>query len=165
MPVLVALPVWGFIYATTLAPPTDPNDPLTQGREIYSAQCAVCHGAAGGGGVGFALTDGDVLATFPDWRDHAMWVREGAASANADGTYGDAEREGGQRSVNELSGVMPAFGDFTDEELLAVVRYEREALSGVTADDGDEQELIDATEGLIDPAEALGGDTGGDTGG
>jgi mono/diheme cytochrome c family protein len=156
MPVLVALPIWGFIYATTLEPPTLADDPLTVGREIYSGQCAVCHGASGGGGVGFALADGDVLETFPEWRDHAVWVREGAASANPDGTYGNPDREGGPRTVDELSGVMPAFPDLTDDELLAVVRYEREGLSG--ADPEEEQELVDATEGVTDPAEALAGE-------
>jgi mono/diheme cytochrome c family protein len=156
MPVLVALPIWGFMYATTLEPPTEADDPLTVGREIYSSQCAVCHGASGGGGVGFALTGGDVLATFPEWRDHANWIREGAASANPDGTYGNPDREGGPRNVEELSGVMPAFPDLSDEELLAVTRYEREGLSG--ADPAEEQELTDATEGVIDPAEALAGE-------
>jgi mono/diheme cytochrome c family protein len=156
MPVLAALPVWGFIYATTLEPPTAADDPLAVGREIYTSQCAVCHGTSGGGGVGFALTGGDVLATFPEWRDHAVWVREGAASANPDGTYGNPDREGGPRTIEELSGVMPAFPDLTDEELLAVVRYEREGLSG--ADPAEEQELVDATEGVTDPAAALAGE-------
>ncbi|MGH9117425.1 MAG: c-type cytochrome, partial [Acidimicrobiales bacterium] len=158
LPVLVALPVWGFIYATTLEPPTDPNDPLTLGREIYSSQCAVCHGTGGGGGVGPAFTDGDAAATFPGWRDHAIWVREGAPSANPDGSYGDPERPGGQRTIDDLSGIMPAFPALTDEELLAVVRYEREGLGGT--DPEEEQDLVDATEGVTDPAEALAGDGG-----
>jgi mono/diheme cytochrome c family protein len=155
LPVLVALPIWGFIYATTLEPPTEADDPLAVGQEIYSSQCAVCHGASGGGGVGPALSDGDTVATFPEWRDHALWVREGAASANPDGTYGDPDREGGQRSIDDLSGVMPAFPDLSDADLLAVVRYEREGLSGAAPEE--EQELVDATEGVTDPTEALAG--------
>jgi mono/diheme cytochrome c family protein len=146
MPVLAGLPIWGFIYATTLEPPTTPDDPLAVGREIYTGQCATCHGATGGGGVGPALTEGDTLLTFPDFRDHLVWVREGTEAANPDGTYGDPQREGGPRTLEDLPGTMPAFGDLTDEELLAVVRYEREQLSGADPEDEAEAELIAAIE-------------------
>jgi mono/diheme cytochrome c family protein len=146
MPVLAGLPIWGLVYATTLEPPTEPNDPLAVGEEIYTGQCATCHGATGGGGVGPALTDGDTLLTFPDFRDHVVWVRDGTAAANPDGTYGDPEREGGARTLEDLPGTMPAFGDLSDEELLAVVRYEREQLSGADPEDEAEAELIAAIE-------------------
>ena len=42
--------------------------PLGDGVEVYS-NCAGCHGADGGGGVGYAFTDGEVLATFPHIAD------------------------------------------------------------------------------------------------
>ncbi|MGH9245025.1 MAG: c-type cytochrome, partial [Acidimicrobiales bacterium] len=158
MPVLVALPVWGFVYANTLEPPTDTEGPLAVGRAIYTGNCAVCHGATGGGGAGPALTDGDTVLTFPDFRDHAAWVVNGAAQgANPDGSYGDPDREGGPRTVAEFSGIMPAFGDLTPEELLAVVRYEREVLGGHDVE-AEEPELFEASEGLIDPAEVLEGE-------
>jgi hypothetical protein len=50
---------------------------------------------------------------------------------------------------------MPGFPDLSDADLLAVVRYEREGLSGAAPEE--EQELVDATEGVTDPAQALAG--------
>jgi mono/diheme cytochrome c family protein len=162
MPVLVALPVWGFIYATTLETPTNPNDPLTVGQEVYG-QCAPCHGATGGGGVGPALTDGDTVLTFPDFRDHLIWVRDGTAAARPDRTYGDPNREGGAHTLDDFSGTMPAFGSLSEEDLIAVVRYEREVLSGV--DPADEPDLVAASEGDMTLDELLAGSDEGASGG
>jgi mono/diheme cytochrome c family protein len=163
LPVLVALPVWGFVYATTLETPTSPNDPLTVGREVYG-QCASCHGASGGGGVGPALTEGDTLLTFPDFRDHLIWVRDGTEAANPDGTYGDPDREGGARTLDDFSGTMPAFGgSLSEEELIAVVRFEREVLSG--ADPAEEPDLVAASEGEMTLDELLAGSDEGASGG
>jgi mono/diheme cytochrome c family protein len=160
MPVLAGLPLWAFIFATTLSPPgLGENDPLMIGREIYAGKCASCHGAAGGGGVGPALTNGDVLLTFPDPLDHIAWVEGGEASAAEDGTYGDPSRAGGQRNVSTFAGRMPAFGtSLSPEEIAAVVRYEREVLSGAEP----EPELTDPEAATGDQA---GGDEGGDSSG
>ncbi len=57
----------------------------------------------------------------------------GSAGTGPDGTpYGDPDREGGQHTTYSCNGnAMPAFGKtLTHAELLAVVRYEREVLSG-----------------------------------
>jgi mono/diheme cytochrome c family protein len=155
MPVLAGLPIWGFIYATTLDAPTDPNDPLTVGQRIFTGQCATCHGARGGGGVGPALHEGELALTFPDFRDHIVWVRDGTAAANPDGTYGDPQREGGPRTLKDFAGTMPAFADLSEEELLAVVRYEREVLSEIPTED--EPELAEASDGAITLDELLEG--------
>lgn len=118
MPVLVVLPLWGWLYWQTMEPPPPPEDgPLAQGEELYT-QCAVCHGPTGGGGVGPALADGAVLRTWPDAADHIEWVELGSDNWPEE-TYGAEEKpkEGG----------MPGFeGTLTEEEIALVVRYERQ---------------------------------------
>ena len=99
------------------------NSPdLEQGRAIYEAECASCHGAD--------------LEGHPDWR-----------SANEDGTYPapphdagghtwhhgdimlhDYIKRGGQAVLDEMgvafTSGMPAFGDrLTDEDIEAVLDY------------------------------------------
>lgn len=132
VPVLALLPVWGFVYAGSLAEPEeDLSDPvLVLGEEVYR-NCAGCHGANGGGGAGRPLNEGDVLLTFPDIADQVEWVREGSALVGGAGNpYGSPDRPGGQRISGEGGyGQMPGF-DLTEEELIAVSRYEREVLSG-----------------------------------
>lgn len=129
---LVALPIWGIMYATT-NDPQSPKEagPLTTGATVYSS-CATCHGATGGGGVGPKLSGGDVVAAFPNPADQVRWVMLGTAGYQAEGTptYGaDNKPVGGL-------GVMPAQIDgLTSDELLAVVRHEREALSGEEFDE------------------------------
>jgi mono/diheme cytochrome c family protein len=122
-PVLVFLPIWFGIYWATLEPPTrEATGPLALGAETYTgAQCAGCHGAAGGGGVGPQLNGGEVLLTFPDWESQVAWVVNGSPAAGT--PYGSPDRPGGQRVA---AGGMPAFAaSLTSEELLAVVLYER----------------------------------------
>jgi mono/diheme cytochrome c family protein len=82
------------------------DDPELQlGRDIYEQRCASCHGNDGGGGMGPALGDGAVVERLPDVADHRAVVVDGRG------------------------GLMPAWGDvLDDDEIDAVVRYEREAL-------------------------------------
>ena len=161
IPVLAALPLWALIYAGSLYIPSAASaDPvLSEGEEIYSVQCAGCHGGAGGGGQGRPLSDGDVLLTFPDPQDHITWVAEGSAAVGEGNPYGDPNRPGGQHIAGETAGgVMPGFGEtLTEEEIVAVVRYEREILSGET------DPVLAEGEGASPAAEAQseGGDTGG----
>ena len=76
------------------------------GEQVYATNCATCHGAAGEGGFGPKLADGAVIAAYPDVDDHRAVVVNGR---NA----------------------MPAWSDtLTDEEIDAVVHYERERLAG-----------------------------------
>lgn len=130
MPVLVFLPLWGLIYVQTLEPPPATEiTVLQEGEEIYAANCAGCHGGAGGGGAGRQLSDGEVIATFPNLLDQVQFVQVGTAGFQGE-PFGAADRPGGQRIGGDF-GVMPAFGaSLTDEQVVAVVRYEREVLSG-----------------------------------
>ena len=80
------------------------NDPeLRAGRTVYVANCARCHGTSGEGRIGPRLA-GRVGDRFPDIADQISVV------------------EGGR-------GLMPGFeGRLSDEQIRAVVRYEREVL-------------------------------------
>jgi mono/diheme cytochrome c family protein len=133
------LPVWAIVYAGTLSP-ADTGGPsvLELGGEIYAANCASCHGATGGGGVGPAFADGAVIETFPNRADHLLWVWAGSTGW-PDTSYGatDKPKQGG----------MPAFSSLTPEELLAVVRYEREVLAG--------EEILEENGEALGPEEEL----------
>jgi mono/diheme cytochrome c family protein len=132
VPAVIALPGWAFLYAYTLDPRVEESAVIAEGRAIYAAQgCNGCHGPTGGGGVGPALADGEVELTFPNYADQVVWVTEGVAAAGTDGSYGDPDREGGPRNINDLPAAMPEFGTkLSAEQILAVVRFEREVLSG-----------------------------------
>jgi mono/diheme cytochrome c family protein len=111
------------------------------GLDEYTS-CAACHGDGGGGGVGPAFVDGALLATFPSGQceAHVEWVRLGTAGW-PEPTYGaTAQPVGGV-------GIMPAFGaQLTEDELRAVVLYERVAFGGESLDAA----LADC--GLAEPA-------------
>jgi mono/diheme cytochrome c family protein len=125
MPVLVALPFWGILYFGAFGSRHTEAVTAPDGAAIFSANCAACHGAAGEGGVGPALENGDAAITFPDEADHISWVKTGSGPF-AGKPYGDPEREGGPRVAK---GGMPAFaGTLSDAEIQAVVTYEREQL-------------------------------------
>jgi mono/diheme cytochrome c family protein len=134
VPVIAFLPVWAVIWVGGLSPAsTGEAGPLELGAEIYTANCATCHGANGSGGVGRGLADGDVVKTFPDIAGQLEFVAVGSDGMGpADTPYGDPDREGGPHRTLSYNGQkMPAFGEvLTPEELLYVVRYEREVLSG-----------------------------------
>ncbi len=77
---------------------------LSQGELVYESRCASCHGPAGEGGVGPAMTG--VAARYPDPADQVELVVAGR-------------------------GQMPAFGEvLSPESIEAVVAYEREVLGG-----------------------------------
>lgn len=80
------------------------NIQLVQGQEIWSKNCASCHGRSGQGGRGSKLNEGRVVERFPNVADEIEVVA------------------GGRRA-------MPGFGSkLTPEELEAVVAYTREVL-------------------------------------
>lgn len=87
------------------ASPDGTLDPqLVEGRDLYSSNCASCHGNSGGGGRGPALDAGRMTEKYPDIADQIDLVANG--------------RNG-----------MPAFGEkLTPDEIEAVVRYTREVL-------------------------------------
>jgi mono/diheme cytochrome c family protein len=75
----------------------------SSGKEIFTANCARCHGPEGEGGVGPRLA-GTVVAEYPDIEDQEAIVRDGRGS-------------------------MPSFRDrLTPEQISAVVAYTREDL-------------------------------------
>ncbi len=132
MATLSLMPVWGFMYVRAL---TDGGEvaagPLAGGAEIYN-NCASCHGAGGGGGVGYAFSEGEVLKTFPNIEDQIRYVYYGTEQYNLAGVdvYGNPEREGGAHATGE-QGVMPGFGgQLTDYEIVEVICHERYTLGG-----------------------------------
>jgi len=163
MPVLAFLPLWAVIYIGGLSPASSgaPSQ-LSTGQSLYAANCAGCHGAGGGGGVGRPMTDGALVATFPDIIGQLDFVWLGSNGTGPAGTpYGDPAREGGQHKTLSYNGnPMPNFDkSLTQAQLLAVVRYEWEVLSGgkTTVDAagnityGDGKPMLNAAGELITP--------------
>jgi hypothetical protein len=136
MGALSLLPLWGFMYVRSVTDQAAAaSGPLGEGAEVYGS-CASCHGATGGGGVGYPFTNGEVLATFPHIEDQLRFVYYGTANYNLAGVtiYGSPDRVGGPH-VTGARTVMPAWGEdangeLTDAELLAVVCHERYTLGG-----------------------------------
>jgi mono/diheme cytochrome c family protein len=125
MPVLLALPFWGLLYFGAFGDRHTEAVAAPDGAALYRTNCSSCHGAAGEGGVGPALENGDAAITFPDEADHISWVQTGSGPF-AGKVYGDPDREGGPRTSK---GLMPGFaGTLSDAEIQAVVTYEREQL-------------------------------------
>jgi mono/diheme cytochrome c family protein len=153
MPVLAALPLWGYVYVRTLEPPpAGETDPLVLGAETFSASCASCHGASGDGGSGPAFTDGAVVATWPDWRDQVMWVRLGSQNWPA-ATYGATDKPVGG------VGQMPSFaGTLDDQQIAQVVLHERQLSDpdNVTEDNEEYADLFAVARGEITLADATG---------
>ena len=139
MSVLVALPLWGYVFVRTLEPaPSGEEDVFTLGTEVYS-RCSSCHGGGGDGSAAIpGFTDGRLQETWPDYRDQMMWIRLGSEGWPAD-TYGanDKPKNGG----------MPAWA-LTDAELAQVVLHER-ILGGEEIDETSEDyaNLIAIAEG------------------
>ena len=117
---------------------------IALGQEVYAgaAACAGCHGGGGGGGVGPAFTGGALYTTFPTCADHAKWIQLGSAGWQAEvgPTYGAED--------TVSIGGMPGFqGNLTEDELYAVVVFERVVFGGGNT----EEVLIDC--GLIETEE------------
>lgn len=131
IPVLAALPIWGLMYALTLDKPAPKTaGPLTEGATVYGS-CAGCHGPTGGGVGSFPkLSGGAVVEEFPDAADHLYWVMEGTAGFKALGiaTFGASNKPVGG------AGNMPGWQSLTAQQLISVVRHERETLSGEQMD-------------------------------
>ena len=102
------------------------------GQEVYAgaAACAGCHGGGGGGGVGPAFIGGALYTTFPTCADHTKWIQLGSAGWQAEvgPTYGAEE--------TVSIGGMPGFqGKLTEDELYAVVVFERVVFGGGNTED------------------------------
>src|SRR5205807_6475742 len=105
MPVLLILPLWGIVYMGAFGEHASSHAVATP-QQLFVTNCAVCHGAAGQGGVGPKLQGGEAKLTFPDPAAHIAWVESGSASVKGQ-PYGDPNRPGGQHIA--ASGGMPAF--------------------------------------------------------
>ncbi len=153
IPVLIFLPFWAIFYVGYLEnPPAAPEGLAYEGAEIYSGQCAGCHGGGGGGGSGRQLNGGEVLLTFPSLASgasydglagHLHWVTNGTAGSQAEGllVYGDPDRPGGAHAPGSY-GQMAGFGNLSPEQLVAVVYHVRHAFGAdQITPEGDEREL------------------------
>jgi mono/diheme cytochrome c family protein len=126
MPVLIALPLWGIVYLGAFGNRTKAaaNDPVTLGGVVFTANCAVCHGSNGEGGVGPQLNGGEVLREWPKLADHISWVHTGGAPFVG-------KTIGALHIPVPGNSVMPAFaGVLTDQQIADVVCYERVAFGG-----------------------------------
>jgi mono/diheme cytochrome c family protein len=129
LPVVAFLPLWAFLYVGSLSEPdVELEGQLALGATVYQ-QCAGCHGANGGGGAGRQLNNGEVLLTFPTIEGQLEYVAVGTAGYSGK-PYGNPDRPGGAH-VGGSYGNMPAFlGTLTPDELLSVIRHEREVIGG-----------------------------------
>jgi mono/diheme cytochrome c family protein len=132
MPVLAFLPVWMVIYVNTLSKPySSVPTQIAEGAIVFGNNCAGCHGSQGEGGVGRQLNSGQVLLTFPHIADQLEFVWIGDVGIGIGNGYGAKDRPGGQHKGPYNGAQMPAWnGALTQSDLLAVVRHERETLSG-----------------------------------
>ena len=141
LPVIAALPIWAMSFAGTMQQP-ETEDLLLIDAELTYGSCAGCHGGNGGGGVGYQLSDGELLATFPDVIDQLAHTARGS-DAIAGQQYGDPDRPGGAR-IAGARGLMPAqLSSLSAIELEIVVYHERAILSGEDTSSPEYQEWIE----------------------
>jgi Cytochrome c len=151
VPVVAGIGVWAMIYVGLLGESNaGAEGALELGTELYAANCSTCHGAGGGGGVGRNFTEGELILTFPNIEDQFAFVRQGTIE---DEPYGDPNRPGGQRIGGSLGKMPGTWANLTDAQLYAIIRHEREDLSGEQIDD---PEALLARDELFDELEAAG---------
>lgn len=96
---------------------------LEDGRDVYGANCSVCHGPRGRGEIGPSLVE--VVETWPTCDAHLGWIELGSDGwiAAGGGSYGATGKP--------VQGGMPPFATILDsEELAAVAAYERIEFGG-----------------------------------
>jgi hypothetical protein len=81
------------------------------------------------------FVDGAIMTTWPDWRDHAAWVRLGTDGWPA-ATYGANNKDVGG------GGTMPPWPTLTDEQIAQVVLHERELGGEDVAEEGENAEAL-----------------------
>ena len=135
---LSLLPMWAFLYLLALQPKEAVAEgPIAIGEAVYGS-CAGCHGAAGQGGAGRVLHQGEVMKTFPQIEDMLNFVYVGSqAFVSAElPVYGNPDREGGAHAPLSYNGnPMPqqgekAGGALTEYQILGVVCHIRYDLAG-----------------------------------
>ncbi len=128
MPVLLFLPVWLIMYVGTLEAPPSEDGVLYEGGQVYAENCASCHGAGGGGGVGPGFNNGAIIETFASFEDQVAWIVHGTQGYLDAGreTYGDTNKPLGGTGAN-----MPNFGEPLEAgEVMWATFYERIELGG-----------------------------------
>ena len=104
--IVALVAVVAFVLALFANEPDSGGGATLPGQAVYEANCASCHGADGGGGIGPQLSDGTVVEEYPDAADEAAVVTDGKNG-------------------------MPAFdGDLSSQEIDEVVEYTRSGLGG-----------------------------------
>jgi mono/diheme cytochrome c family protein len=100
---VVALAAAAVFVVLLFANEPDSGSATSDGHEVFTSNCAGCHGPEGEGGTGPRLA-GEVVVAYPDVDDQVAVVRDGR-------------------------GTMPSFQDrLTPEQIQAVVDYTREEL-------------------------------------
>lgn len=152
LPVVAALPVWAWSFAGTMQQPEVEDPVFVESEELYaSAGCAGCHGATGGGGSGYQLSDGEVLATFPDVVDQMVHVARGSAAIGGESYGAD-----GRRVSGDSGAAMPAQRDaLTRVELELVIFHERAVLSGEDMDQPGYEEWMEHMREAYESGEEL----------
>lgn len=154
MPVLAGLIFWVPMYIGTLEEPPVEGGPLVAGEALYSS-CAGCHSPDGSGGTGRQLNGGEVLLTFPDWRDQVEFVAQGTAGFDGE-VYGDPDRPGGAHVGGSFGNMPPQGatygGAYSRLEILEVVLYTRIEFGGEVPE---ESELLAYLEALEESGEEL----------
>ena len=93
-------------HLTELPPPTSvpAGQSAPSGAQLFTTNCAGCHGRDGGGGIGPQLRDGAVLRAFKDAASEVSFVKGGG-------------------------GGMPSFEDrLSEADLQAIVEFTRTTL-------------------------------------
>lgn len=149
---LFFVPLWAVSFGGTMQLP-DVEDPLfTEAAEIYAVTggCSGCHGGGGGGGVGYQLSDGSVVETFPHVADQMVHVYRGSDAIKGQ-TYGaEGRRVAGSR------GKMPAASTLTQIELELVIFHERVVLSAEDTESAEYIEYIDHLRERVEAGEGTG---------
>ncbi|MGH1490500.1 MAG: hypothetical protein ACRBK7_14115 [Acidimicrobiales bacterium] len=142
LPVIAAIPVWAYAFAGTMQQVETEDELLIDAALVYGS-CAGCHGGTGGGGVGYQLSGGEVLETFPEVIDQMVHVARG--SVEIDGEEYGAERADGVRvSGARGKGAMPGqLSSLSMLELEMVVFHERAILSEEDTSSAGYQEWIE----------------------
>jgi len=139
LPLAAAVPLWAIFYAGTMQVEEKEDHFLSEAAAVYTeGGCAGCHGASGGGGSGYQLSDGEVLATFPDAIDQLVHVARGSAAIQGE-AYGAQER----RVAGTLGNMPSHVGELSQVELEMVVFHERVVLSGEDASQPGYEEWIE----------------------
>jgi mono/diheme cytochrome c family protein len=134
LPVLFVIPLWAYVYVAFLGSEAQAEGAVAVGQELYtSLGCSGCHGGSGGGGIGYQLSNGEVLLTFPEIEPMTDWISRASEGFGEGETIGDPNRPGGPHIVGALGAAMPQFTDeVTPAQVWGLARFVRENLSDET---------------------------------